>query len=239
MSIENKLRAVAEHGAGWVMWVLVALSVLVVAIAIERAFVLFLAGGDVVALRRDLERALGRGDWASARTSVVSSRLVEARVLAAGLGALPRGAGAVEERLASEAQLVRLSLERRLAVLGTVGSNAPFIGLLGTVIGIIRAFQALDQSGGQVSTALMSEIGEALTATAIGLLVALPAVVLFNFYQRQIGARVARAEALGRELLSYVKDERRLVEERREREESPRGDRVFDDEPRLLEGEVA
>ena len=57
----------------------------------------------------------------------------------------------------------------------------------------------------------MSEVGEALTVTGIGLFVALPAVVFFNFYQRVIGARIAQAEALGRELLSYVKDERRSL----------------------------
>jgi biopolymer transport protein ExbB len=107
----------------------------------------------------------------------------------------------------------KLRLERRLAFIGTVGSNAPFVGLLGTVIGIIRAFHALDASGGQMSTALMAEIGEALTATAIGLFVALPAVALFNVFSRQIATRIARAEALGRELLSFVKDERRTLAE--------------------------
>jgi biopolymer transport protein ExbB len=211
MSIENKLRAIAEHGAGWVMWVLVALSVIVVAIAIERALVLFLARDDVSALRRNLASALGRGDLVAARGLVVSSRSIEARVLRAGLGALPRGPASVEERLASECQHARLSLERRLGVLGTVGSNAPFVGLLGTVIGIIRAFHALDATSGTISTALMSEVGEALTATAVGLFVALPAVALFNFFQRQISARIARAEALGREMLSFVKDERRSL----------------------------
>jgi biopolymer transport protein ExbB len=209
MSIENKLRAIADHGAGWVMWLLVALSVLVVAIAIERAIVLSMQNGNIADLRRNLASALGRGDLVAARGHVVTSRSIEARVLEAGLGALPRGPAAVEERLASEAQLTRLSLERRLGILGTVGSNAPFVGLLGTVIGIIRAFHALDASGGQVSTALMSEVGEALTATAVGLFVALPAVTLFNYFQRQISARIARAEALGREMLSFVKDERR------------------------------
>jgi biopolymer transport protein ExbB len=208
MAIEHKLRALAAFGAGWVMWMLLGLSVIVVAIAIERAIVLFLRQDDVAALRRNLASALGRGDLVAARGHVITSRSFEARVLEAGLGALPRGAAAMEERLASEAQMTRLTMERRLAVLGTVGSNAPFIGLLGTVIGIIRAFHALDASGGQVSTALMAEIGEALTATAIGLFVALPAVALFNFFQRQISARVARAEALGREMMSFVKDER-------------------------------
>lgn len=213
MSIESKLRALAELGAGWVMWVLVALSVIVVAIAVDRAIVLFTSNDDVVALRRNFASALGRGDLVAARGIVIASRSVEARVLAAGLGALPRGAAAVEERLASEAQLARLGLERRLALVGTVGSNAPFVGLLGTVIGIIRAFQALNAGGGQMSTALMAEIGESLTATAIGLFVALPAVAVFNFFQRQIAARIARAEALGREMLSFVKDERRLLEQ--------------------------
>ncbi len=211
MLIENKLRALAAGGAGWVMWLLVALSVVVVAIAIERAILLVLANDDVGKLRRDLTSALGRGDLVAARGLVVASRSIEAKVLAAGLGALPRGPAAVEERLASEAQLGKLTLERRLALLGTIGSNAPFVGLLGTVIGIIRAFHALDASGGQVSTALMAEIGEALTATAVGLFVALPAVALFNFFQRQIASRIARAEALGRELLSFVKDERRTL----------------------------
>jgi len=214
MLIENKLRAITEHGAGWVMWLLVALSVLVVAIAIERAVVLCLSSGDVAALRQNVASALDRYDLAAARGHLAASPTIEARVLEAGLGALLRGPAAVEERLASEAQMARLSLERRIGLLGTVGSNAPFIGLLGTVIGIIRAFHALDQSSGQVSTALMSEIGEALTATAVGFLVALPAVALFNFYQQKLGARITRAEALGREMLSYVKDDRRpLIDE--------------------------
>jgi len=211
MSIENKLRALAGVGAGWVMWLLVGLSVMVVAIAIERALVLFRRSDDLVALRRNLARALDRGDLAAATDHVRASSSFEAQVLAAGLGAIARGPAAVEEKLASEGELTRLTMERRLALLGTVGSNAPFVGLLGTVIGIIRAFHALDASGGQVSTALMSEIGEALTATAVGLFVALPAVVLFNFFQRQISARVARTHALGREMLSFVKDERRLL----------------------------
>jgi len=209
MQIENKLRMLATGGAGWVMWLLLALSVVVFAIAIERSIVLFIANDDIVDLRRNLASALGRGDLVAARGHVVASRSIEAQVLAAGLSAMPRGPAAVEERLASEAQLTKLVMEKRLALLGTIGSNAPFIGLLGTVIGIIRAFHALDASGGQVSTALMSEIGEALTATAVGLVVALPAVALFNFFQRQIGSRVARAEALGREMLSFVKDARR------------------------------
>ncbi len=213
MAIENGLRALAGFGAGWVMWLLLALSAIVLAVALERAIVLFLGRDDVDKLRRDLASALGRGDLVAARGHVVASKSFEAGVLAAGLAALPRGPAAVEERLASEAQHARLTMERRLAILGTVGSNAPFVGLLGTVIGIIRAFHALDASGGQASTALMAEIGEALTATAVGIFVALPAVALFNLFKTEIAKRMARADAMGREMLSYVKDERRHLQE--------------------------
>ena len=104
-----------------------------------------------------------------------------------------------------EQQVARLTMERNLAFLGTLGNNAPFIGLLGTVIGIVRAFRELSRAKGQMSTALMAEIGEALIATAVGLLVALPAIALFNIFQRSIRARSSRAEALSGEVLAYLK----------------------------------
>ena len=73
-------------------------------------------------------------------------------------------------------------MERRLAFLGTLGANAPFIGLLGTVIGIIRAFAELNEAAGKVTAGLMTEVGEALVATAIGIMVAIPAIAVFNAY---------------------------------------------------------
>ena len=96
-------------------------------------------------------------------------------------------------------------MERNLAFLGTVGNNAPFVGLLGTVIGVIQAFHALDQSGGQATAGVMATVGEALVATAIGLLVALPAVAFFNYFQRVIRYRLTWADVLGRDLLAHLK----------------------------------
>ena len=111
----------------------------------------------------------------------------------------------MEESLNGERLLAKSRMERNLAFLGTVGNNAPFVGLLGTVIGIIRAFQALNESQGQVSTGLMAEIGEALVATAIGLLVALPAVAAYNTFQRIIRGRLVWADSMGRDVLEYMK----------------------------------
>jgi len=86
--------------------------------------------------------------------------------------------------------LTSSDLKKGVTALATIGSTAPFVGLLGTVIGIIRSFHELNRSQGKLSDTLMSEVGEALVATAIGIIVAIPAVAFFNFFQhtRQIVA---------------------------------------------------
>jgi biopolymer transport protein ExbB len=109
-----------------------------------------------------------------------------------------------EVRMAAESQTQRLRCERNLAFLGTLGNNAPFVGLLGTVIGIIGAFRQLDVSGGQLTAGLMAEIGEALATTALGLLVALPAVAAKNGFQRAIQVRLNRGDARGREVIAKL-----------------------------------
>ncbi|MBK7962500.1 MAG: MotA/TolQ/ExbB proton channel family protein [Bdellovibrionales bacterium] len=87
-----------------------------------------------------------------------------------------------------------MRLEKGLAILGTLGANAPFIGLFGTVLGIIRAFAYLGTQGG--SAAVMSGVSQALYATALGLMVAIPAVVFFNIFTKQIRNSVVWTEAL-------------------------------------------
>lgn len=211
MSIEDEVRALATAGAGGIIWLLIALGIAVVAVAVDRALVLLRTREDTARLQVTLRTALGQGDLVAARTCVVASRSIEARVVAAGLGALPRGAASVEERMASEAQRTRIVLERRLALLSAVGSSAPIVGLLGTVTGVVRALGAFPTGGGAISTELITRVCDALGTTAVGLVVAIPAVVLTTIFQREITLRMARAEALGREMLSYVKDERRSL----------------------------
>ena len=202
MSIEESLRGFASLGAEWVLWLLIALSVIAVAIVVERIAFLAMSADDYRKLRADLRALMSTGDVDKARRRLDESPSCEARILGAGLGAA--NVGEAEERMTGESELQRLNMERRVAFLGTLGNNAPFIGLLGTVIGIIGAFHQLDASQGRLSAGLMAEIGEALIATAIGLLVALPAVAAFNAFQRVIRVRLARANALGRELLAHL-----------------------------------
>jgi biopolymer transport protein ExbB len=205
MDIQERLTAFAMLGAGWVMWLLVALSVVVLAVALERAYYLFSSRDDLQALRKELRKLFGEGDVDGARKRLASSKSYEAAVIHAALEEVEHGPEAVEEQLTAETGLAKARMERNLAFLGTVGNNAPFVGLLGTVIGIIRAFHELNQSQGQVSAGLMAEVGEALVATAIGLLVAIPAVVFFNFFQRVIKTRLTWTQTLGHELMAYAK----------------------------------
>jgi biopolymer transport protein ExbB len=94
---------------------------------------------------------------------------------------------------------------RNLAFLGTLGNNAPFIGLFGTVLGIIKAFHDLagNQAGGVA--VVMAGISEALVATAVGLLVAIPAVVGFNTFNRRVRKAIANVDSLAHVVLAQLK----------------------------------
>jgi biopolymer transport protein ExbB len=204
MDIQERLTAFAMLGATWVMWLLIGLSVISVAIILERIYFFAMTRDDVEKLRTDLLSSLRTGKIADALKRMQGSRSFEATIARAALDSAPDGAEAANERIQGEQHIARLHMERNLAFLGTMGANAPFIGLLGTVIGIIRAFHSLDESQGKITSGLMADIGEALVATAIGILVALPAVAAFNYFQRLIKARLARGSALGSHVISHL-----------------------------------
>jgi biopolymer transport protein ExbB len=203
MNIQRALNAFSSLGTQWVLWLLLVVSVAALAVIIERGGMFMLTRDDLQAIQKELRDLLACGRVREARLWLEQSRSFEARIAAAGL--LADGSGSAEERMLSESQLVRLDMERHLTFLGTLGNNAPFIGLLGTVIGIVGAFHQLGNGNSQVSAGLMSQVGEALVATAIGLVVALPAVASYNLFQRIVATRMGRAEALGHDVLSYFK----------------------------------
>src|ERR1700694_4224193 len=178
---------VALLGAEWVMWLLVALSVISVTIIAERLSCFWRRRVNADRLAAELTPLLRAGDVREAHKVVHHSKSMECIVVAAGLAEAHRGVQATSEAMLSAKVRERLRMESGLAVLGTLGNNAPFIGLLGTVLGIIKASHELTaaQAAGQTAaSAVMSGIFEALVATAVGLFVAIPAVVAFNFFQR-------------------------------------------------------
>jgi biopolymer transport protein ExbB len=211
--IERVKSAMVGMGTGWILLLMLFLSVVSLAIMLERAWLYWSLRDDIDELMRDLGRLLRGGDLGEARRRLEASRSAEAAVVVAGLVEADRGVDAAQEAMEGASCLQRLKLEKRLAFLGTLGNNAPFIGLLGTVIGIVAAFDELSKvkmasSAGSTQLApeaVMARISEALVATAIGILIAIPAVAAFNTFQRIVRGTVANTEALGHVLLAHMK----------------------------------
>lgn len=209
MDITTTLSAFVELGARWVLWMLLGLSVAALAVLLERLLFFASTREDVDELQQDTERLLERQGLDEAVRHLDERPSCEARLTAAALRELPTGPHRTTdssrraiERLSVARSLERLRLERGVSFLGTLAAAAPFVGLLGTVIGIVAAFRELAQSQGRLTGALMSEIGEALVATAVGLLVALPALGAFNVLQRLIHVRLVRGDAIARAVLA-------------------------------------
>ncbi|MGH7439151.1 MAG: MotA/TolQ/ExbB proton channel family protein [Polyangiaceae bacterium] len=211
--IERVKSAMVGLGTGWVLMLMLLLSVISLAIMLERVWLYWSLRDDIEGLMRDLGRLLRDGDLDGARQRLEASRSAEAAVIIAGLVEADRGADAADEAMQGASALQKLKLEKRLAFLGTLGNNAPFIGLLGTVIGIVAAFDELSKvkmaaaSGATqlAPEAVMGRISEALVATAIGILIAIPAVAAYNAFQRVVRGTIANTDALGHMLLSYLK----------------------------------
>jgi biopolymer transport protein ExbB len=211
--IERVKSAMVGLGAGWVLILMLVLSVISLAIMLERAWLYWSLRDDVAGLMRDLGRLLRTGDLEGARRRLEASPSAEAAVVIAGIVEAGMGAEAAEEAMDGASSLQRLKLEKRLTYLGTLGNNAPFIGLLGTVIGIIGAFDELGKAKNATMTgaaqvapeAVMSNISEALVATAVGLLVAIPAVASFNTFQRIVRTTLSNTEALSHVLMAHLR----------------------------------
>jgi biopolymer transport protein ExbB len=211
--IDRVKSAMVGLGTGWVLVLMLFLSIVSLAIMLERAWLYWSLRDDIDELMRDLGRLLRGNDFEGARRRLEGSRSAEAAVVVAGLVEADRGVEAAQEAMEGASALQRIKLEKRLAFLGTLGNNAPFIGLLGTVIGIVAAFDELSKvklaaaagSSQLAPEAVMARISEALVATAIGILIAIPAVAAFNAFQRIVRGTLANTEALGHLLLAHLK----------------------------------
>jgi biopolymer transport protein ExbB len=207
--LSRKLLGVTLSSAEWVLWVLVVLSVLSIALMLERAVYFAthrLPDSEALALQ------LARGEFDAVRTAIQGKKGMEAAVIREGLASTAHGADTVEQVIASTISRERPQYERYLSFLGTLGNNAPFIGLFGTVLGIIKAFHdlgATNVKGAAIQQTVMAGISEALVATAVGLAVAIPAVVAFNAFSRQLKTLTSRTKALGFALVGSLRAEGR------------------------------
>lgn len=205
--LEQKMLQFALLGAAWVLWLLVSLSVLVFAVALERAIYMTLHSAPAAAFEEAISKFLGGGPRAELERALTGMRGLEPRVVLAALSAAAKAPDAAEDAMAGTLSFERLRLERGLIIIGTVASNAPFIGLFGTVLGIIKAFHDLSLSTDENAGAVMAGISEALVATAVGLMVAIPAVVLYNYFSRRVRESTGRMESLGSLVLSRLRSD--------------------------------
>jgi biopolymer transport protein ExbB/biopolymer transport protein TolQ len=185
--IVKYLLKVALLGSSWVLYVLLGLSVASIGAMVERWWFFRQHGRGGEELADAVLDLLAHGDRAAAEGLLGRHPAVEAQVLLAAFERIEGGPDALSAAIEGEMIRRRKELERGMTLLGTLGNNAPFVGLLGTVIGVIVAFADLAEGTSKVAMdKVMGGIAEALVATGVGLFVAIPAVVAYNVFQKRI-----------------------------------------------------
>jgi biopolymer transport protein ExbB len=158
-------------------------------------------------LATSLSQCLNTNDLQAAKQLVEGQDILQCQVVEAGIMAYPRGPHATSEAMQSAKAKYKGKIDANLSILGTIGSNAPFIGLLGTVLGIIKAAGDLGSDpskGGGGPGAVMAGVFEALVATAVGLGVAIPAIIFFNLFSRNIKATLSQVDSLSHLVLTHA-----------------------------------
>jgi biopolymer transport protein ExbB len=198
---------------GVTLALLILASIVALGVAIERLIALWGVSERSRTLGETVHKHLLRGDVAAARTAAERSDAVVADVFLAGFDRMERvrtNGGGVESAVERERAQVGLRLRRNLWILATIGSITPFVGLFGTVAGIMRSFKDLGldvEAGGTGGTAtVMTGISEALVATAVGILVAVQAMVFYNYFQARLSRVFVELRLLGDEFVELLKE---------------------------------
>jgi biopolymer transport protein ExbB len=207
MDLSGQFVAFAQLGASWVLWLLVALSVLSIGIMIDRALWLRGRDTDIERLARELRGALDRNEVERFVEKYKNDPAIPVRVALRGLEERTRGAESAAEAMHGERLFWRKQADKHMIILGTLGNNVPFVGLFGTVLGVISAFEHLRVNTAAAQDKTLDLIAEALTATAFGLLVAIPAVIAFNYFNRRIRVLMTGADECAHALLASLHGE--------------------------------
>jgi biopolymer transport protein ExbB len=187
------------------MYVLIFCSVINLAIIIDRIIFFLKYRGDFADFIKNLTDRLNSKEAPEKIAAWCSGQnMLEASVAAVGLERGADSQKAAEESMTATMIAARTRFERGIIILGTLGNNTPFIGLFGTIIGIMQAFHALSTATNTGPEVVMSSIAEALVATAIGILVAVPAVIAYNFFNRAIKKKMANSDTTARIILSHI-----------------------------------
>lgn len=198
--------------ARMIIFTLAIMSVASLVVMAERIIVFRKTRSDSRNFAAKMGAILAKGDLATAANTNLGKDVGHlGRVINSGLTAYRINPGnkdlaveSVARALERQAQREVQSLKRGLTVLATVGSTAPFVGLLGTTMGIVNAFQLMAAAGSGGLGTISAGIAEALITTAFGLLVAIPAVMVYNFLQGWVDARAVDISESSNEFLDVV-----------------------------------
>lgn len=191
--------------AGWVLYLLILLSLVSFAVIFERVAFYRRRRVDLAAIRTAFTAALEKNDYAAASAVLKAHDALETNAVLFGLRQHAAGPDAVEDLIGGAITKEKERYDARLDILATLASNAPFVGLFGTVLGIIRAFKDLSQNVQSANVAVMAGVAEALVATAVGLFVAIPAIVAFNIFKGRVKRATNNAHFLAKILLAHMK----------------------------------
>jgi biopolymer transport protein ExbB/TolQ len=217
MLLMQKLVLVASTGATAVLYLLLALSVYSVGVVLERWWYFRRRKLNVADVGETLAKQLRARDLDAARKSLAEHRSVEAEILHDALAYYADGPDSLQEIVQKGVRQRRKVFESGLLFLGTLGSNAPFVGLFGTVLGVVAAFKELGTASANMAASgggmgnVMGGIAEALIATAVGILVAIPAVIAYNLFQKKCNDIEENTGALANQVLAVMKSRLMVV----------------------------
>lgn len=203
----NQLLAISSVAHEVILWFLILLNVFSIAIILDRFF--FIRGflSETSLVLSEMMSALESGRNSHMKLVYDKYALLPAgKILQKGWEHIIQNRDrGLEEMMDSHLLALKPQMESHLGFLATLGSNAPFIGLLGTIFGVMEAFEALGSTDGS-ATVVMVGISKALVATAVGLIVAIPAITAYNFLQKKLKMTFHHLESMKETLLSFAKN---------------------------------
>ncbi len=204
--LAEKIFAFAHLADQVVLWLLLLLSVVSIGMILERFFALRRVSAESQRIRVQVKMALQSNSVEDIENIARDPNSLEGRAAGYALRHMKdSGSRGLEEIFNTFALTERPELEKFLGFLATVGSNAPYVGLLGTVLGIMKAFNDLSTSPEAGQQTVMGGISLALVATAAGLFVAIPAVVFYNQYSKQVRGIFQSLDSVKELCLAYAK----------------------------------
>ncbi len=204
--MKDRIFAIAHYADQGVLYLLIALTFVSLALIVERYLKLNKLAKQSAEQRQKLEDAMSAVKISNLEDVNLDPQSLEGRVMSYGFEHLKQnGLKGLEETFDTFIKFQQPKLEKSLAFLATVGSNAPYIGLFGTVLGIMKSFHDLANATNAGQQTVMSGISAALIATAAGLLVAIPNIVAFNYFQKQVKSIVGSVESCKDIMIAYGK----------------------------------